>query len=401
MHTTDHMPLPAISRRRFLKCSMVAGAIGPSLLARAQESHGMRAAIIGHTGQGNYGHDLDLIFNGRKGIQVVAVADPDAQGRAKAAGRSGAVRQYNDYREMLDQEKPHLVCVAPRWTDQHYAIGMAALKAGAHIYIEKPLTQTLAEADDLLNTAKKAGLKIAVAHQMRIAPNILALKKGVDGGLIGEVLELHAYGKQDHRAGGEDLIVLGVHLFDLMRYFAGEPAWCTARVLQDGREITRADARPATESIGPVAGNEITAEFGFPNSLHATFTSRAKIRDLTGPWGIEFVGTTGSIKILMEMVPRIYMSKRSAWTDKGKTDEWLLWDADPAAGVQPVDRTTTKANGRVVDDWLSAIADNRQPICSGFAAMKALEMAHAILAAGLAKTRVDLPLKNRQHPMEV
>jgi predicted dehydrogenase len=59
------------------------------------------------------------------------VADPNEAGRAKAAARSKALRQYGDYRQMLEKEKPHLVCVAPRWTDPHDAMALAALRVGA------------------------------------------------------------------------------------------------------------------------------------------------------------------------------------------------------------------------------------------------------------------------------
>lgn len=54
---------------------------------------------------------------------------------------------------------------------------------------------------------------------------------------------------------------------------------------------------------------------------------------------------------------------------------------------------------RVVNDWLTAISLDRQPVCGGYAGMKALEMAMAVFAAGLARGRVDFPLKNRQHPL--
>src|SRR5262249_34142994 len=141
---------------------------------------------------------------------------------------------------------------------------------------EKPFTQTLVEADQLLALATRSGLKIAVAHQMRLAPNMLALKLALEAGVVGGLLGIRAHGKQDHRAGGEDLIVLGVHLFDLMRFFAGDPSWCVARVLQHGHEISLEDAHAATEGIGPVAGNEIEAGFSFPKGVYGTFTSRAK-----------------------------------------------------------------------------------------------------------------------------
>src|SRR5205085_4746722 len=182
--------------------------------------------IIGHTGKGDYGHGLDVIFNGRGNIEVVAVADPVPAGRAAAAARSKALRQYEDYRLMLEKEKPRLVCIAPRWTNQHHAMALAALGIGAHLYMEKPFTQTLAEADEVLAEADRAGLRIAVAHQMRLAPGILQLKKKIDEGLLGELAQIRAYGKQDHRAGGEDMLVLGTHLFDLIRFFAGNASWC-------------------------------------------------------------------------------------------------------------------------------------------------------------------------------
>src|SRR5207237_10026245 len=133
------------------------------------------AAIIGHTGKGDYGHGMELIFNGRENIEMAAIADPVASGRAAAAIRSRALRQYDDYRVMLEKEKPRLVCVAPRWTDQHRAMALAALKIGAHVYLEKPITQNLVEADELLATADHAGLRLAVSHQIRLAHNILHL----------------------------------------------------------------------------------------------------------------------------------------------------------------------------------------------------------------------------------
>ncbi len=219
--------LRPLTRRQFLAQAgcLAAAATLPCSAVESPSRGGqkLRAAIIGHTGHGDYGHGLDLIFNGRENITVVALADPDAAGRAKAAARAGALRSYAHYREMLEQEKPHLVAVAPRWTDEHHDMALAALNAGAHVYCEKPITQTLEQADDLLATANRAGLRIAVAHQMRLAPNILFLKQRLADGLIGELLEIRACGKQDKRAGGEDLIVLGVHMFDLMRFFAGDP----------------------------------------------------------------------------------------------------------------------------------------------------------------------------------
>jgi predicted dehydrogenase len=300
---------------------------------------------------------------------------------------------------MLATERPDLVCIAPRCTDEHHAMALAALRIGAHLYLEKPITRTLAEADELLELADRTELKIAVAHQMRLSPNILALKTAIEQGLLGDLLEIRSHGKQDHRAGGEDLVVLGVHLFDLMRFFAGDPLWCAARITRAGHEITINDAHPATEDIGPVAGDEILAEFAFAQGIHATFVSRAKNRDAAGPWGMELIGSKGSVKMLMEMVPRIYALNEGNWTAQGKAVAWRLWEQDPTLTWAESERGFARANERVVNDWLAAIAKDQEPVCSGSAGMRALEMAMAVFAAGLARGRVAFPSKNRQHPL--
>jgi predicted dehydrogenase len=184
-----------------------------------------------------------------------------------------------------------------------------------------------------------------------------------------------------------------------MRFFASDPTWCTARVSQGGREITLADAHPATEKIGPVAGDEIIAQFGFPHGVHGTFTTRSKDREPAGPWGMELIGTKGAVRILMEMVPRIFHRKDESATANRSSGDWLAWDEDPTSGFSEAERSFTRANQRVVDDWLDAIAEDREPICSGYAGMKALEMAMAVFEAGLSRRRVELPLKNRKHPL--
>jgi predicted dehydrogenase len=300
---------------------------------------------------------------------------------------------------MLKREKPQLVSVAPRHTDQHFAMAAAALDAGAHVFLEKPITQTLAEADQLLAAAERSGLKIAVAHQMRLAPNVLLLKRLVDAGLLGDLLEIRACGKQDHRAGGEDLIVLGVHEFDLMRFFAGDPLWCTARVLQGDHEILLSDARPATEAIGPVAGDDIVAQFAFPKGVLASFTSRARIRGMAEPWGLELIGSRGAVRIQPDMTPRVYVQRGGSWTAQGKVSEWRPLEDDPTLHLPASEKTVAWANQRLVDDWLAAIGENREPLSSGYAAMRALEMAMAVFAAGLARQRVEFPLRQRHHPL--
>jgi predicted dehydrogenase len=381
-----------ISRRTFLGSSACALALAPSVLAGASAKY--RAAIIGQTKQGDYGHGLDVLFNGRENIEVVAVADPDSEGRAKAKERCRARNDYADYRELLSKERPQLVSVAMRWTEQHHAISKAALETGAHLFVEKPFTTTLAEADDLLAIAKQKNLKIAVAHQMRLAPGIVALKSKLSEGLIGDMLQIRAHGKQDSRAGGEDMLVLGTHLFDLMRLVAGDPLWCSAHILQKGREVTVGDARDATEKIGRVLGDEIEAQFAFPNGVHGTFTSRGRNRETAGHWGIEITGSKGAVRILADIGPRVFVRQTPSWSDTGAKIEW-----QPLSPPQGAKEPGGAGNARLVDDWLGAIESNREPASSGHTARNAIEMVMAVYQAGLSRGRVSFPLKQREHPL--
>src|SRR5437899_12956506 len=101
-----------IKRREFLAGACAVGLAGArSGSARAADEPRLRAVVIGHTGRGGYGHGMDAVFAGREAIEVVAVADADEKGRAAAVRRCGTARGYVDYRDMLEKERPGLVCI--------------------------------------------------------------------------------------------------------------------------------------------------------------------------------------------------------------------------------------------------------------------------------------------------
>ena len=71
-----------------------------------------RIAIVGHTGRGNYGHGLEMAFVGVEGARIVALCDPNEEGRAAMAEKTGAMAQHSELVEMLEAEKPDIVVVA-------------------------------------------------------------------------------------------------------------------------------------------------------------------------------------------------------------------------------------------------------------------------------------------------
>src|SRR5262249_54515508 len=160
-------------------------------------------------------------------------------------------------RQMLDKERPHLVSVADRWLDSHRDMVIACAEAGASIFLEKPFARTLAEADEMVTACERHHVKLAIAHQTQYSPRLQRVRELIAAGRLGDVLELRARGKEDSRGGGQDLMVLGTHLMDLMRFLVGDPAWCFARVWQGGKLVAKSDVREGGEGMGPVAGDRI------------------------------------------------------------------------------------------------------------------------------------------------
>src|SRR5947199_6760758 len=194
-----------------------------------------RVAVIGRTGKGNYGHGLDVVWKAVDEAEVVAVADEDDKGRAAAAARLGAKNAYADYRQMLDKERPQIVSVADRHVGQHRDMVVACARAGASIFLEKPMARTLAEADEMVRACETHHVKLAIAHQTRYSPRLQRVREMIADGRLGDILELRGRGKEDTRGGGQDLMVLGTHILDLMRFVAGDARWCFARVGMAGK----------------------------------------------------------------------------------------------------------------------------------------------------------------------
>ena len=389
--------------RRHILLGSTAWAAAHSL--RAADAPARKAAIIGHTGAGDYGHGIERIFLGLPNVSVVAVADPNDAGRAKAKAACGAARDYADYQVMLDKEKPDLVAIGPRWATEHHAMALAALEAGAHVYLEKPFTITLAEADDILRLAREKQRRIAVAHVARMAPTVLRLEKALREGLIGEVLEIHTMGKMGSRAGGQDMMVLGLHVFDLARLFAGEVQWCQARMRHQGKLPTIAEAKESpSDKVGPVVGDDIFAHFAMDSGVNVTFRSRAGLEKAAGPFGMEIVGSRGVVRLNSGAVPTLSILTEPNRAATTRTESWKDWSGgvDPAAeatidGISGYDA----AHRRVVRDWLLAIDQKREPLASGERAMKAIEMAHGVFQSGLEGKRIEFPLVKRSHPLLV
>lgn len=349
-----------------------------------------RAAAIGHTGAGNFGHALHLAYRNVENVEFIAISDPDEAGRAKAVQESSAERSYADYRDMLNKETLHIVSVCPRWVPEHIDMLTACLEAGCNVYCEKPMTMSLADGDIIVDTAKKHGLKIAVAHQAVYLPATHAIRQMLNDRKIGTIQAIYASGKQDRRGGGEDMIVLGTHIFNMMRFFVGDVAWMQSHVTNNGIEVTYGDDHEPTEPVGPVAGDTINSYYAFKNGISGFFQSR---RDQagTGRYGMEIVGSEGIFSIRGDVANRLMVYPYPVLLPSNPEQEWEAIDLD--------DTPFSKGNELAIHDLIDSIENDRKPISAAEDALAALEMILGTYESQLTGQRVPFPIENRQHPL--
>ena len=360
-----------------------------------------KVAVIGRTGKGNYGHGLDTVWLALDNVEIVAVADENEKGRVACAQRLKARHAYADYREMLAKEKPQIVSVADRWLDAHRDMVVACAEAGANVFLEKPMCRTLAEADAMVTACERHHVKLAIAHQTRYSPRLQRVKEMIAAGQLGDILELRGRGKEDARGGGQDLMVLGTHIMDLMRFLAGDARWCHSQIQQNGKPAAKADLKQGGEGMGYILGDSISVTYGFDKGAVGSFgTHRAK--DGVGTrFGLQVYGTKGVLHLTTGSLPAAYFLDDPGWFPGRSGKGWQLISTHGVGKPETLkDGGLGLGNTWIVKDLIESIEKDRQPLGSMYDGRAALEMILAVYESHRLRGPVELPLKNCQHPLE-
>ena len=365
-----------------------------TLAAQAAERP-LTVGVIGHTGQGNYGHGEDTVWFKIPQTKIVAVADADPKGLADAAQRLGGVKAYADYKVMLAETKPDIAAICARHIHEHRDMIVAAVGAGVKgIYIEKPFVRTLAEADEIVKLCAEKGVRLAIAHRNRYHPVIDVVKQLVASGEIGELKEVRVRGKQDQRGGGLDLWVLGGHGFNLATLFTGAAISCEATILVEGRPATKADIRPGDEGVGLIVGDEIHARYETKSGIPLYFDSKKGTPAKGTPFGARLIGTKGVISLQIDEEPLAILER-----DGVKTPITTAGIGKPEP-IKDIKQVNGGHHG-AVRDLLAAIAEKRAPLCGPEAGRETVELTLAVFASFVADgKKVALPLAGRAHPLQ-
>jgi predicted dehydrogenase len=140
-------------------------------------------AVIGY---GYWGPNLVRCFAETDGCRVVAVVDPSPAALARAAKRHPNVRMLADWREALADPEVDAVAIATP-VRTHHEIALAALRAGRHVLLEKPMTETSAQARELIDEAEQRGRTLLVDHTFVYSPAVMKMKELVDSDDLGQV----------------------------------------------------------------------------------------------------------------------------------------------------------------------------------------------------------------------
>ena len=351
-----------------------------------------RVGAIGHSGAGNFGHQIHLAYSGLDNVQFISIADPDPEGREKAVQEAGATSSYADYNEMLADEDLDIVSVCPRWGTERLDMVLACLNNGCHVYCEKPMTMTLADGDQIVRTAKTRNLKVAVAHQAVYLPRIHQLKQLIENGRIGRVEVVSATGTQDHRGGGEDMIVLGTHLFNMMRLFFGNVDWMSSHVTENGNEITASSGKQANEPVGKIAGDCIRSYFAFKNGVSGCFQSKKDRARGEQTFGMNIIGTEGIVSLLGGAADNLSLYPHQNFNPTNQEQKW--------ENLQLENNQLMEGNQLAAVDLIQAIENDREPISSAADAVAALEMIHGAYVSQISKSRIYFPISERSHPLK-
>jgi 1,5-anhydro-D-fructose reductase (1,5-anhydro-D-mannitol-forming) len=173
-------------------------------------------------------------INAHAGNQLVGVVSRDRERAEAFAKRFKAARAYTSYDELL--RNPEVTVVAIHTPNsQHAAQAIAAARAGKHVFCDKPMATSVAEAERVVRECEKAGVKLGVNFHNRSMPSFIETRGLIASGAIGEVrlvqIEASPGARSGERSGTWRLDArlaglgttysIGVHIFDILRYLLG------------------------------------------------------------------------------------------------------------------------------------------------------------------------------------
>lgn len=321
-----------------------------------------RVAIIGCGGRGR-AHALG--YQASPEVEVVACADPLRENAEKLAEEFVIPHIYEDYQQMLEEQKPDIVSICT-WTALHYPMVMNAVSAGAKaIHCEKPMAPTWGEAKQMHQVCEEAGVLLTFCHQRRFAPSFVKARELLQQGAIGEVYRLEGY--------CPNLFDWGTHWFDMFLFYNNEI--------------------PGEWVMGQIDCSQEKEVFGVPIETYGL--SYIKFRN--GVYGLMVTGQDGGGRCQNRILGTegILEIRHSEGSGLFLFDRKQGWREVDLQGVVPAGGATTLSLLNLIE----GLKTGQEPELSSRKALQATELIFATYESARRRVRVYLPLEIEDSPL--
>ena len=357
----------------------------------------VRYGVIGIKGVG--GKHVSMAQE-HENVELTALVDID-EASVKTQSQELGVRAFTDYREMLNAGIIDAVSIATPH-HLHAIIGLECLKAGVHVFTEKPLANRVSDADAMIETAKAGDLKLCVGHQYRTYQTPRTMKHLIDTGAIGNIMRVlwtwiefrpESYYARDiwrqtwRHAGGGVLMNQTSHDLDLICWLVGEPVQVSAIIGNQFHQMEVEDV---------VCANVLFANGAF-GSIQLTINQPRgySIRQIAGDKGTIAIPDVQSLTNDQEDHIRLGTYENSLTDLVGRTSGIA---GQPEVSWQPVDlREEPGGHDVLMDSFIDAILNGGEALVNGESTLPAVELINAIVLSAMRKKTVDVPVDRGEY----
>jgi predicted dehydrogenase len=322
--------------------------------------------------------------------------------KAENFARRYGIAAHTDVGEMVSKEKIDVVIICTPHPN-HREPAIAALEAGAHVLIEKPLASNLEDCDAMLAAGKRTGKQIGVVCQRRWYPPAMRVKEAIDAGKIGKPVfgtvnmlgwRDRAYYESDpwrgtwEGEGGGVLVNQAPHQLDMLQWFMGEIDECYG--LWSNLNHPYIEVEDTANAILKFK-NGAVANIIVSNSQKPGIFGKVHVHGENG--ASVGVQTDGGAMFVAGMSSILEPPVNDLWTVPGEEDLLPLWVKEDSEFFNNLPDQMDYFHERNIEDFLQAVLEGRDPMITGDAGRVTVEIFTAIYRSTHDGLPVKWPLK--------
>ena len=320
-------------------------------------------------GTGAMGSNHVRVLSELSGVDLVAISDTDEEKLEKLSAQYNIKSTYKDHIEMFQKERIDGVIVAVP-ADFHKKVVLDCIQAGVNVLVEKPISHTLEDAQEMIDKAKEKNVILTVGHVERFNPVITKIKEFIDNGMLGKIylvnsIRIGPVPKRLWGVGDGVLVDLSVHDIDIISYLVGDIEKVYSQLIFSGKQEIY--AKNLFQIKDKVMG---CSEF--------SWISPKRSRT------IEISGVKGTLK-------GDYFSQELTLYENSDESETALTKGNISAGNvvnQPVNKQEPLK--LELEHFIDCIKNNKKPLVTPEDAKKSLKVALSILESGKENKSIDI-----------